>query len=62
MVLNKTLENKNLVRIIEVLERANSSYHKQFKELTGKIGKEFETAQDSLNFLQILQDPCRRID
>lgn len=58
----KTLENKNLQKIIEVLQRAQSSYHPQFLELTARITDEFETANDSLKFLTILQDPCRRID
>ena len=36
-VLKKTLEAKNLQRIIEVLQKAQSSYHQGFIELTEKI-------------------------
>ena len=61
-VLKKTLEAKNLQRIIEVLQKAQSSYHQGFIELTEKIQEEFETAHDSLKFLQILEGPCRKIE
>jgi dynein heavy chain len=61
-VLNQRLKMKELKQIISVLEAANSSYLEQFQALEKKIKIGFEESQDNLQFLNTLDEPCRKID
>ena len=60
--LRSRLNEKQLKKIIDVLQRANSSYLTGFKELEEKINFGYEEANDNLQCLQILQAPCKAIE
>lgn len=60
--LTKRLQDKQLKKIIEVLTRAHSSYLGGFKELEEKIKLGYDEANDNLQWLDILKDPCIKID
>jgi dynein heavy chain len=62
MALKTRLQEPKLKRIIEVLQRANSSYLTGFKELEEKINTGYDEAADNLTCLSILQAPCKAID
>lgn len=49
-------------KINEVLEKASSSYLPHFTELTKDIEKGHEEAEDNLRFLNLLSDPCKKIE
>jgi len=56
------LKDPKLKKIVEVLDRAQSAYLAPFNELTKEIDKGHEEANDNLQFLRLLQDPCKRIE
>jgi dynein heavy chain len=60
--LKQRLKDKQLMKIIDVLQRANSSYLAGFKELEEKIKDGHEEADDNLQCLSILQVPCKTIE
>lgn len=60
--LKNRLGDKQLKKIIDVLQRGNSSYLTGFKELEEKINFGFEEANDNLQCLSILQEPCKAIE
>ena len=62
MALKTRLQEPKLKRIIEVLQKANSSYLTGFKELEEKINTGYDEAADNLTCLSILQAPCKAID
>jgi len=61
-ILNIQLQKPELNRIIAVLKAAGSSYLPGFKELEKKIKEGHEEANDNLQFLNTLAEPCRKIE
>ena len=61
-ILNIQLQKPELKRIINVLDIAGSSYLAGFKDLEKKIKAGHEEANDNLQFLNTLSDPCRKIE
>lgn len=62
VVLTKRLQSNELKKIIKVLEHASSSYLPGFIELEKKIQAGYDEAQDNLQYLSMLSEPCRKIE
>jgi len=62
VVLTKRLQLSELKKIVKVLENAGSSYLPGFIDLEKKIQAGFDEAQDNLQFLNTLSEPCRKIE
>jgi dynein heavy chain len=62
VVLTQRLQKQELKKIIKVLEHASSSYLPGFIDLEKKIQAGFDEAQDNLQFLNTLSEPCRKIE
>lgn len=60
--LTTRLKEPKLKKITEVLERYNSGYLSGFKELEEKIEDGFKEAEDNLKFLNLLAEPCRKME
>lgn len=62
IILTQRLQKPELKKIIKVLEHAPSSYLPGFLELEKKIQAGHDEAQDNLQFLNTLSEPCRKIE
>jgi dynein heavy chain len=61
-VLTKRLQEPALKKIIKVLEHASSSYLVGFQTLEKRIQEGSEEANNNLQFLLCLEQPCRKIE
>jgi len=61
-VLTQRLRREELKKIIKVLEHASSSYLPGFQDLEKKILAGQEEAVDNLRFLELLKEPCTKIE
>lgn len=61
-VLTLRLQNAELKKIIKVLEQASSSYLPGFRALEQRIQDGSAEAQNNLQFLDLLAEPCRKIE
>ena len=61
-VLTLRLQKAELKKIIKVLEHATSSYLPGFQTLEKKIQDGSAEAQNNLKFLDLLAEPCRKIE
>jgi dynein heavy chain len=62
VVLTQRLQKPELKKIIKVLEHASSSYLPGFLDLEQKIRAGSAEAQNNLQFLNTLSEPCRKIE
>lgn len=62
IVLTQRLQKPELKKIIKVLQQAASSYLPGFQELEKKIQSGAAEAQNNLQFLNTLSEPCRKIE
>lgn len=61
-VVSQRLKDPKLNKIIEVLEKASSSYLQNFEDLRKDIEKGHDEAEDNLKFLGLLYEPCKKIE
>ena len=59
--INDQLNKNELIKVLKVLRFADSSYLKRFDELASQIQKGAAEAEDNLNYLQTLADPCKQL-
>jgi dynein heavy chain len=62
VVLTQRLQKPKLKKIIKVLEQASSSYLPGFQTLEKKIQDGSAEAHNNLQFLNLLAEPCRKIE
>ena len=61
-IISQRLKEPKLKKITEVLDKSMSSYLAPFIELTKQIDKGHEEAEDNLRFLNLLYEPCKKIE
>lgn len=60
--ISQQLKLPKLKKITDVLEKAQSAYLGPFMDLTKEIDKGHEEANDNLQFLGLLSEPCKKIE
>jgi dynein heavy chain len=59
--IKEQLDKKELKDIVDILSANNSSYLRNFRELSNQISEGAEEAEDNLRFLYSLHEPCMKI-
>jgi len=59
--IKEQLENPELIRILEILDRADPKNLKNFNDLVKNIAGGAEEAEDNLKYLQSLKEPCEEL-
>jgi len=58
-LIHKQLEKPQLQRILKVLQNADSSYLNNFNALSKRIKEGTQEAENNIQFLSTLEDPCK---
>jgi len=60
--IEEQVRHVNIQHILDILERSQSLFIKQFKTLRDELNKEIERSDSNAGFLQLLVEPCQELE